>query len=283
MENLLLQIERVLLYLGPVVPFVIIGFLALYIFWSDAQITRKDRNSVFDIYLFASVFMVFWGRISYLVSNWEQFKGLPFSLAPYERYIDGTYFFRLPPWRYLAFLNEGVLELEIFAIFTSFFVILTLLALHMKRWKIKEIFGGIVASSSIGLGLSLMVIAVYSGSYDLFISSIVLSALPVIYTLLQMILVRINRVQGLEFVEKWYFKVSFGYAVVALMANAYLLFNLELSTSDYIHLLVWIILNIGLVLLFALDLNRKSIMIEEIIVPSSRISTNTPVRLRKEA
>jgi hypothetical protein len=74
------------------------------------------------MWILTILFAMLWGRVSFIISNWEFFDSLPWALAPYERYGDNVYFFRLLPWNFFdlrdgGFLFTGIFSAYIFLLF----------------------------------------------------------------------------------------------------------------------------------------------------------------------
>ena len=99
--------------------------------------SRKNRSSVFDIFLISSSLSLLVGRIVYIVLEWKTFSSYIWYWLPYEKYGDKIYLFRLLPWRFISIWDGG---LDILGLFISLLLLLTLYSLVVKKWRWKQMF-----------------------------------------------------------------------------------------------------------------------------------------------
>ncbi len=166
-------------------PLFVFGLLlSIYVFWRESY-SHKDRNSVFDMWFFTILFAMFWARLSFIISNWEVFESLPWALAPYERYGDEIYFFRLLPWRFFDLRDGGFLFTSIFSAYVLFAFLYNIL---VKRWRWREMFLPVILSAEILLVFVLVVYGALAGFADIvlggfLIGGVILIFLSIIYFL----------------------------------------------------------------------------------------------------
>jgi cation transport ATPase len=65
------QIKEYIQGINPFVMYIILFFLGLYIFWRGCIETRKNRSSVFDIYVLSAVISVAIGENLYIILAWD--------------------------------------------------------------------------------------------------------------------------------------------------------------------------------------------------------------------
>jgi hypothetical protein len=156
------QIEEVLsgwgVYPLPLWLFFLLLFgiflIGMYFFWWRARLTGKDRNSIFDLYFVSGFIALVWSRVSYILANISSFTDIPWSIFPYEKYVDGVYVFRLLPWRYLRIWDGGILFTGLFA---GFSIAAFIYATRIKKWNWRQIMSSVVVSSNLMFGLTLYI------------------------------------------------------------------------------------------------------------------------------
>ncbi|HVX92536.1 MAG TPA: hypothetical protein VHA74_00285 [Candidatus Dojkabacteria bacterium] len=236
--------------------------------------TKKNKNSVFDMFFITSTLMILWGRVMYIVLNLNDYVGLPWSISPYERYTDGVFFFRLLPWRYFALWDGGVLYIPMFVVFV---VIATLYALAVKRWRIREILGTIIIPSTFLLSTTFLATGLYSNDITIFTQGLYMVLFVFFYQALQFILSIIWRNKMDLFFKTYFFISIFANAFITIYLSINLL-NSPITSIDRWHMYIFIIWSIIITILFVIDMN-KSTHVKEIHIKSKKITPNVPIRI----
>jgi hypothetical protein len=135
MDFIITTLSRILLRVGFLQSLLIIFFVGLLMFWYEARKVHKDRNSIFDHWIFISIIAVFWGRVSYIIAQWSDFSNWYWFWLPYERYGDDIFLFRAMPWRLFSIWDGGFL---ILAIYVTLLLFGYIFAVIIKRWRWKE-------------------------------------------------------------------------------------------------------------------------------------------------
>ncbi len=159
-------------------PLFILGLLlSLFLFWKESH-SHKDRNSVFDMWFLTILFAMFWARLSFIISNWDMFSSLPWSLAPYERYGEQMYFFRLLPWRFFDIRDGGFLFTSIFSAYILFAFLYNVL---VKKWRWREMFLPVILSAEVLLVSVLIVYGAIMGFSDIVFGGFLIAGLILVF------------------------------------------------------------------------------------------------------
>ncbi len=251
-------------------PLFILGlFLSLFLFWKESY-SHKDRNSVFDMWLFTILFAMFWARFSFIIANWELFESLPWALAPYERYGENIYFLRLLPWRFFDLRDGGFLFTSIFSAYILFAFLYNVL---VKRWNWREMFLPVILSAEVLLVFVLIVYGALAGFADIvlggfIIGGVILGFLSIIMFLRWMLKKNymVEILPGLiNFVVMIFIVVSF-----ALITRLFL--SYDISPIDRVNVFVMNITGVVLAFYFIFVEKRKKNTKESIILGGSRSS-----------
>lgn len=257
----------------PIVQFLIL-FLGLYIFWRDSKMTKKNKNSVFDMFFVTSLLMIIWGRIMYIILNLADYTDLPWSISPYERYADGVFFFRLLPWKYFAIWDGGVLYIPMFV---TFVIIATVYALLIKKWRIREILGTIIIPSTFLISTTFLAIGFYSDEIMIFKQGLFMFIFVCLYQVVQSLLSFFLKKNHDTFFKS-YFIISIISHVLISVYVAVSLLNSPITSVDQIHLYLFIVWSIVTSVIFAIDMSRDS-GVKEIHIKSKQITPNVPIRI----
>ncbi len=236
--------------------------------------TRKDRSSVFDLFIIAIFLGLIAGRVMYILSNWLDFNSYVWYWLPYERYGTEVYWFRLLPWRFLNIFDGG---LNILVMFVGYLFTASFWSTIVKKWKWNHMFPTIFFSGEVMLGISFLLIGLSSANPTWIYEGLILSVFP----LISIILIRyVNKIQK-PIVEKRIYVI----ANVVLISLASLVIGYIYSTGEMtqiakitiVALLIFVVLGL---LLFLKDSKRANVVIER--VSSVRgIDLNQPIKLPK--
>jgi hypothetical protein len=264
--------------IGFIPTLIILAVFGLYIFWSESHITRKDRNSVFDIFLLVFVLTVIWGRVSYIISNPADFEGLIWSLAPYEKYSDGIYYFRLLPWKYFSIWDGGFLFISMYVAFT---ILAFSVSTYLKKWRWREMIGVVTISASAMIGLSFIIAGLFSGSNIIYQQGVAIIVIYLVYLLVHKFLKVIFKRKHDRY-EKITYNLHFVYFV---LVNVFILFSLltsEISQIERIGLyLLGVYVLVGSVT-FIYDMQRKNIVVDTVFRSPRLPKVGSTVRMRKK-
>lgn len=278
MNEILQTIQNAVIAIGFIPNLIILAILGLYLFWSESHTTRKNRNSVFDIFLLVIAVTIIWGRFSYILSNPADFEGLIWSLAPYEKYSDGIYYFRLLPWKYFKIWDGGFLFISMYVAFTTFaFFIST----FIKKWRWREMIGVVTVSGSIMLGLSLIITGVLSENRDMVNQGLAIAVIYLLYRFIHM-LMKLRHRHMTDAYEKSLFVVHFSYFA---LSNGFILASLlssEITVVDRYHLYALVIYVILSVAVYIYDMQRKNIVIDTVFRSPKLPKVGSTVRVKRE-
>lgn len=264
--------------IGFIPTLVILALFGLYIFWSESHTTRKDRNSVFDIYLLVFILTVIWGRVSYIISNPVDFEGLIWSIAPYEKYSDGIYYFRLLPWKYFKIWDGGFLFISMYVAFT---ILAFTVSTYLKKWRWREMIGVISISASAMLGLSLAFTGYFGDSEVVYRQGVSVITIYVIYLIAHFLLKKLFK-RKLARYDKAVFNLHFIYFV---FVNVFILFSLLLSDITGVDRYGLYVLSVYVVIgsvLFVKDMQRKNIVVDAVFRSPKLPKVGSTVRIRKK-
>lgn len=143
------QLSRYVGQIGLVPMLLVMYLLTMALFWYEANAAHKNSNSVFDEWFFSSIVMFIWGRVTYMILEWDQFIGGFWFLAPYERYADEIFWFRAMPWKVFRIWDGGFLFLAMYAAFllANFFY-----AVYIKKWRWRDMMVPVLISANFLLG-----------------------------------------------------------------------------------------------------------------------------------
>jgi hypothetical protein len=137
LENFLEKLAQILSGINPLIMFLLVIIIGMYMFWRGSSETRKDNSSIFDIFILSSLLGIVAGRISYIISNWSSFSPYMWYWLPYEKYADKIFLFRVLPWRFLRIWDWGI---DILWMFVGFIIITSIIILFVKKWKWSHVF-----------------------------------------------------------------------------------------------------------------------------------------------
>jgi len=124
-------LRNVVLETGVVPIILVVAVLLLFLFWIECRHVKKNNSSIFDLFFFGVIGMFFWGRLSYMIANWQEYSEIPWFYLPYEKYGTQIYFFRLLPWRFFVVGDSGVL---LSGMMMAFLLCAILYVTYIKRW-----------------------------------------------------------------------------------------------------------------------------------------------------
>ncbi len=265
-------------------PLFLVGLLiSLFLFWYESY-THKDRNSIFDMWVLTILAAMIWGRISFVIVNWEIFKDLPWSLAPYERYGEAIYFFRLPPWKFIDLSDGGFLFTSIF---TAYLVFAFFYNILVKKWKWREMFFPVIISAQAFLAITLVVYGALSGFTDIVYGGLTVASLTLLFFLIIIILrliFRKNINYNVNILDTLIHFLVIIFVLISFIIITRLFFSYEISTLDRINVYVMNIIAIFTTIYF-LFIEKKEDKAESVIIGKRKpvtININKPIKVQND-
>ncbi len=241
----------------PLILLVVIFCIGLYVFWRGCAESRKNRSSVFDMFLLSGFLSSIVGRVTYIVIEWEQFSSFIWYWIPYEKYGDKIFLFRLLPWRFLSIWDGG---LVILTMFVSILLFMTFYSFVVKKWRWKHMFFPIYFSATTMLGVAFVVTG-FLGDFNEWIykGMILIFLIAIFYILYRFIYFVIS--DALK--EKY----SFGYLGLLLVwvssaYIAYMYLSDDLSLIEDISVILFLLWSLIMGILFLFDLRKARVSIQ---------------------
>lgn len=249
-------------YIGKVNPllvYVILFMLALYVFWRGCAESRKNRSSIFDIFLISSSLSFLVGRIVYIILEWSNFSSYIWYWLPYEKYGDKVYLFRLLPWRFFSIWDGG---LVIVAVFVSLILLLTFFSLVVKKWRWKHMFFSIYFASTTMLGFSFLYLGITSGFKGWIYRGVGLIFILGLFFLLFKFIYKIVK-------NPLYEKYILGYigTLIVLISSLYIVYlyiSSDLSLLEDILVGIFLIWSFVMSFFFISDLRKAKVRIQSV-------------------
>lgn len=276
-NQILEKIGSVVSQIPPVFLFLLVIVLGMYKFWKECSITRKENNSIFDMFFFSSIFGLILGRASYIISNWEEFSKYIWYWLPYEKYGDQIFLFRLLPWRFLRIWDW---EIQIIVMFVGFVVSATIWAVFVKKWKWSHLYTPIFSSATSMIALSFLLIGLFVNQIEWVTQGLFL-LVPIVLLLISQRIIR-DRIIGkremrfLAIVEIFFLSVTTGYLVYSYRTVDSTIFEI----GAVLLLFVWFLFGS---LVYILEINKANVTIEKVsslgVISDSDIKSS--IRLSK--
>lgn len=277
MDIIVSQLRSIILQLGflPIVLFSTL--ISLFVYWKSSRASGKNQNSIFDGYLFSSILMVIWGRITYVLTNPVDYEGLIWSWIPYEKYSDGLYVFRLLPWRWFR-VWDG--EFLFTGLFIGFILGATFFTLAYKRWRWREMMGTIVFTASIYLGILLILSGFAIEDPKIFNQGLVMLIISYSYVIISNFFVRTFKLRNPKLSEYIGYYTTFFFSIIVSFYIPSSLLASEITAWDRNNLLIFCGFSVISHIIFIIDVFRKNVKIKtEYRTRSVSISTNQPIKI----
>ena len=243
----------------PLIVFMLLFLIGLFVFWRGCAESRKNRSSVFDIFLISSSLSLLVGRIVYIVLEWKTFSSYIWYWLPYEKYGDKIYLFRLLPWRFFSIWDGG---LVILGVFISLLLLLTLFSLVVKKWRWKHMFFPIYFSSTTMLGLSYIYTGVTSGFNTWIYRGVVLIIIMGLFFLIFKFIYKIVK-------NPTYEKYILGYVgtLIVFLSSVYIVYlylSDELSIIEDVLVGIFTVWSLVMSYFFISDLRKARLSIKSV-------------------
>jgi len=255
--DLISNIRYFLINLNPLVVLVVIFIFGMYIFWRGSAESRKNRSSVFDMFLISGFISAIVGRLIYILVEWQSFSTYIWYWLPYEKYGEKIFLFRLLPWRFFSIWDGGLI---ILSMFVTLLLSLTFYSIFIKKWRWKHMFFPIYFSAISMLGASFVVTGlldnfnewVYKGAVLVFLIAIFF----VIYKFIYMVV-------SSPVVEKYILGyVGLIIVWISSLYIAYIYLMDDLSWYENFSVGVFLLWSLVAGILFLIDLRKANVRIE---------------------
>ena len=255
----LYRIKELIQNIPQIIIFLVIAVVGLYVFWRGCAESRKNRSSVFDIFLFSGFFGIVVGRVVHIILNWEEYSSFIWYWIPYEKYGDKVYLFRLLPWRFLSVWDGG---LVILAAYVAMILSMTFFSLVYKKWRWKDLFLPIFFSTTSMLGVSFIYIGINSGFTGWIYKGSILIATFLIYFFLYSFVERIFKKKKIGKYTLGYIGVGLVVALSGYISYSYLISGLSLLENTLVGIyVIWSLIMSGA---FIIDLRKPAVNIERV-------------------
>jgi hypothetical protein len=255
--ELLANIRILLAGLHPIVIFLVIFFLGMYVFWRGSAESRKNRSSVFDMFIFSGFFSVILGRFAYIMSEWESFSSYIWYWLPYEKYGESIFLFRLLPWRFFSIWDGG---LAILSMFVSIILLMTFYAIVIKGWRWKHMFFPIYFSATTMLGISFILTGIMEYIDDWIYKGMALLIVLAIFFVMFKFVYKVIK----NPVTEKYILGYVGLLIVWLSSLyiSYIYISGALTIHESVALGIFIVWSFLMGIIFLLDLRKANVTIE---------------------
>lgn len=266
-------------------PLFLFGLLvSLFLFWYESY-KHKDKNSIFDMWLLTVLVSMIWGRVSFIIVNWHLFSDLVWSIAPYERYGDEVFLFRLLPWRFFDLSDGGFLFTSIFA---GYLVFAFIYNIYFKKWRWREMFFPVIISAQAFLCITLIVYGSLMNFTDVVYGGLVVALIIAVFLAVITVLRKV-------FKKKKDYNVDLLDGVVNFLTIVFVLFSFtiitrlfllhEISVLDQINLVLMNVAGIVMTLYFVFIEKKPKNRDESVIMEKGKsvtININKPFKVKDE-
>lgn len=234
--------------------------------------TRKNRSSVFDLFLVSVFLGLLLSRAIYVFENWNSFSGYIWYWSPYERYGSDIYWLRLLPWRFFNIFDGG---LNILVMFVGFLLSGNIWSSLVKKWQWSHMFPTIYFTGESMLAISFLLLGLSNANTTWIYEGLALLAFPII----SIALIRyVNKIEKPIKEKRIYMVVNSIEILLSSILIAYIYISGGISIYDkvtVIVLLVWIFFGL---MFFLKDLRKANVVIEKISSVRT-IDANQPIKL----
>lgn len=276
-QAVLEKFGQILSGINPLVLFLIVILIGMYIFWRGCWETRKNNSSIFDSFILSSIVGLIVGRMSYIISHWPDFERYMWYWLPYEKYGNEVFWFRVLPWRFLRVWDWGI---DILLMFVGFLIFASIWVMFVKKWRWSHLFTTIFFTAQIMLGVSFLLLGGYAGNVGWITQGAVMILLPLTLFLLK------NSVRAIMIGKKEskvlnVLDTFFILLLVVYTTHTYLTTQISvIERGGVIFFLFWTVLGI---ILNIIDNNKANVTIEKVssVTAVSPIDINQPIKLPK--
>lgn len=276
-QSVVEKFGQILSNIHPLILFLLVITVGMYIFWKGCFETRKNISSIFDVFFLSILVGLVSGRISYIVSRWSQFSSFIWYWLPYEKYGNEVFWFRVLPWRFLRVWDWGI---DILIMFVGFLVFAGIWVLFVKKWKWHHLFTTIFFTAQAMLGMSFLLLGGLIQNNDWITQGTVMLLLSVTLSLLKnsvkAIMIGKNEAKVLTILDTFFILLLVIYTTHAYLSAQ----SSDIEKGGAIFFLIWTVLGL---LFNILDSKSENVTIEKIssVRAVSSIDINQPIKLPK--
>jgi hypothetical protein len=275
--DILEKIQQILNSVSPLILFVIVLFLGMYIFWSGSMETRKNISSVYDIFVTSLLGGLVVGRICYIIINWEQFSSFIWYWLPYEKYGEEIYLFRLLPWRFMRIWDWRI---DILSMFVAFILITTFWVVIVKKWKWSHMFTTIFFTAEGMLAISFILLGASTANQEWLTQGIVMVLLPLVLFFLKnsvkKAIVGKKEIKTLMLLDIFFITLTTAYVT-------YTYFIADINNTEKASIITFAVWSLLGIIFYMKETKQADITIEKVssVRTVSHLDINQPIKLPK--
>jgi len=176
------NLEKILSGINPLILFIFVLVIGMYVFWKGCSETRKNNSSIFDTFFISTIFGIVLGRVSHIINNWSEFMSFIWYWLPYEKYGNEIFFFRVLPWRFLKVWDWGI---DILNMFLGFLIMASIWTIFVKKWKWSHLFTTIFFTVQVMLGLAFLLLGGATRNNSWIIQGVIMVLIPLVMLFLK--------------------------------------------------------------------------------------------------
>jgi hypothetical protein len=275
--DILEKIQQILNSVSPLILFVIVLLLGMYVFWSGSMETRKNISSVYDIFVTSLLGGLVVGRICYIIINWEQFSSFIWYWLPYEKYGEQIYLFRLLPWRFMRIWDWRI---DILSMFVAFILIASFWVLIVKKWKWSHMFTTIFFTAEGMLAISFILLGASTANQEWLTQGIVMVLLPLVLFFLKnsvkKAIVGKKEIKTLMLLDIFFITLTTAYVT-------YTYFIADINNTEKTSIITFAVWSLLGIIFYMKETKQADITIEKVssVRTVSHLDINQPIKLPK--
>jgi hypothetical protein len=275
--DILEKIQQILNSVSPLILFVIVLLLGMYVFWSGSMETRKNISSVYDIFVTSLLGGLVVGRICYIIINWEQFSSFIWYWLPYEKYGEEIYLFRLLPWRFMRIWDWRI---DILSMFVAFILITTFWVVIVKKWKWSHMFTTIFFTAEGMLAISFILLGASTANQEWLTQGIVMVLLPLVLFFLKnsvkKAIVGKKEIKTLMLLDIFFITLTTAYVT-------YTYFIADINNTEKTSIITFAVWSLLGIIFYMKETKQADITIEKVssVRTVSHLDINQPIKLPK--
>ncbi len=275
--DILEKIQQILNSVSPLILFVVVLLLGMYVFWSGSMETRKNISSVYDIFVTSLLGGLVVGRICYIIINWNQFSSFIWYWLPYEKYGEQIYLFRLLPWRFMRIWDWRI---DILSMFVAFILIATFWVVIVKKWKWSHMFTTIFFTAEGMLAISFILLGASTANQEWLTQGIVMVLLPLVLFFLKnsvkKAIVGKKEIKTLMLLDIFFITLTTAYVT-------YTYFIADINNTEKASIITFAVWSLLGIIFYMKETKQADITIEKVssVRTVSHLDINQPIKLPK--
>ena len=275
--DILEKIQQILNSVSPLILFVVVLLLGMYVFWSGSMETRKNISSVYDIFVTSLLGGLVVGRICYIIINWEQFSSFIWYWLPYEKYGEQIYLFRLLPWRFMRIWDWRI---DILSMFVAFILIASFWVLIVKKWKWSHMFTTIFFTAEGMLAISFILLGASTANQEWLTQGVVMVLLPLVLFFLKnsvkKAIVGKKEIKTLMLLDIFFITLTTAYVT-------YTYFIVDINNTEKASIITFAVWSLLGIIFYMKETKQADITIEKVssVRTVSHLDINQPIKLPK--